>query len=79
MIIIIKGKRKLTLSLPSGLALNPLTASILPMYLRKYDVRITGAQARKFVRELNRYRRTHPEWSLVEVLSSTGDGGRIWL
>lgn len=77
--IILKGDRKLTLGLPSGLVLNCLSASLLPLYLRKYDVHITGAQARKFVRELNRYRRTHPEWSLVEVLSSTGDGVRIRL
>ena len=69
----------MALVIPSGIVLNPLTASILPMYLRKYDVRITGAQARKFVRVLNRYRKSNPEWSLVEVLSSTGDGVRIRL
>lgn len=79
MIIIVKGDRKLTLGLPSGLALNPLTASMLPIFLRKYDVHITAAQARKFVRELNRYRRAHPEWSLVEVLSSEGKVVRIRL
>lgn len=77
--ISVYGNQKINIAIPSGLVLNPLTASILPIYLRKYDVRITGAQARKFVRVLNRYRRANPEWSLVEVLSSTGDGVRIRL
>ena len=77
--IILKGDRKLTLYLPSGLVLNCLSASLLPLYLRKYDVHITGAQARKFVRALNRYHRANPEWSLVEVLSSGGEEIRIRL
>lgn len=77
--ISVYGNQKINIAIPSGLVLNPLTASILPMYLRKYDVHITGAQARKFVRVLNRYRKANPEWSLVEVLSSKGEGVRIRL
>lgn len=71
--ISVKGDPNINLAIPSGLVLNSLTASLLPIYLRKYDVHIPAAQARKFVRALNRYRKAHPEWVLVEVLSSQGE------
>lgn len=77
--ISVNGDPNINLAIPSGLVLNSLTASLLPLYLRKYDVHIPAAQARKFIRALNRYRKAHPEWVLVEVLSSQGEAIRIRL
>ena len=71
--IIVHGKEMANLSLPSGLVLNPFSASALPMLLRKYGIAISGKQARALVKALNIYRRSHPEWVLVEVHSAQGE------
>ena len=59
--------------LPSGLVLNSLTASFLPKYLEEQGIHITREQARVFVKELNRFRKRHKDWKLVEVQGADGD------
>ena len=58
--------------LPSVLVLNPLSARLIAKRLRKQGLGITGRQAAAFSKSLNRYRREHPEWLLVEVLECNG-------
>ena len=67
--IVVKSNEgpNLWLPFPSGLVLNRFVAGLAPKYLKQYGLNITKEQAIFFVKELNRYRRKHPEWVLVEV------------
>ena len=63
----------LWLPIPTGFVLNRFAAGFASKYLKEYGIDITKGQAITFIRELNRYRRKHPEWVLVEVQSSDGE------
>lgn len=73
--IVVKGDdgKKLRIPIPTGIVLNRFTAGFAPKYLKKQGLNVTKEQAVAFVQELNRYRRKHPEWVLVEVKSSDGE------
>lgn len=58
------------LPIPSGLVLNRFAAGCAPKYLKACGLDIMKEQAITFIKELNRYRRKHPEWVLVELQSS---------
>ena len=75
--IVIREKGKLSFGfwLPSGLALNPMAALMVPAHLQKCGVQLTRRQAAAFIRALNRYRRRHRDWKLVEVQEA--DGSRV--
>ena len=47
--------------------------------LKEYGIDISKEQAVVFVKALNRYRRKHPEWVLVEVESSNGEYVKVKL
>ena len=72
--IIVKsnGGLNIRLPFPSGLVLNRFAAGVVCKYLKEQGLDISKAQAVAFLKELNRYRRKHPEWVLVEVQSSDG-------
>ena len=63
----------MNLRLPSGLLLNRFSAAFLPKLLAQNGLSITKEQARALVKELNRYRRRHRDWKLVEVQSVKGE------
>ena len=65
------------LPIPSGLVLNRFVAGFVPQYLKEHGIDITKEQAVAFIRALNHYRHTHPEWVLVEAQSSDGDYVKI--
>ncbi len=67
------------LPIPSGLVLNRFAAGFAPKYLKEYGLNITKEQAIYFVKELNRYRRKHRDWVLVEVQSAGGECVKIKL
>lgn len=73
--IVVKSNERpdIRLSIPTRLVLNRLTAGFVPKFLGESGLDVTKAQAIAFVRELNRYRRHHPEWVLAEVQSSDGE------
>ena len=75
----IKVHNGLELRLPTGLALNGLTAFFLARRLRADGDHISPAQLHEFFRAVRRYRRDHPEWVLVEVLSGGKEAVQIWL
>lgn len=62
----------LRLQIPSGLVLNRFTAGFAVNYLKKHGINITKAQAIRMIKELNRYRRSHPDWVLVKAENSDG-------
>ncbi len=69
------GECTVRIPIPTGLVLNGVTACLAPGFLAKHGVHVTRRQAIAFVRELNRYRRRHRDWKLVEV--SAGDGAGV--
>ena len=78
-IVVKSSEGNIWLPIPSGLVFNPLTACFAPKFLKEQGVEITRAQAIAFVKELNRYRRKHPKWVLMEVESADGDYVKIKL
>lgn len=67
--------RAIRILLPSGLVFNGLTARIAARHIMPQNgVKITGRQAAALVKELNRFRKRHPEWVLVEADSQ---GNRV--
>ena len=79
--IVVKSNEgsNIRLPIPSGLVLNRFTAGFAPKYLKEYGIDITQEQAVTFIKELNRYRRKHPEWVLAEVQSSSGEYVKVKL
>ena len=67
------------LHIPTGLGLNPVTAMFLPNFMKQNGTTITRKQALAMVRAVNKYRRSHPSWKLVEVDSANGDHVEIVL
>lgn len=65
------------LSLPSGLALNPVSALFLPKFLKQNGIEVDRKQARMMVKAINQYRRRHPDWTLVEVETAGGEHVKI--
>ena len=65
--------RDILVQLPTGLILNPISALLLPKALQENGIVASRAQALALVRAINRYRRSHPGWVLVEVEGADGD------
>jgi len=65
--------RDIHVQLPTGLILNPISALLLPKALQENGIVASRAQALALVRAINRYRRSHPGWVLVEVEGADGD------
>ena len=79
--IVVKSNEgpNIRLPIPSGLVLNRFAAGFAPKYLKEYGIDITRQQAVAFTKELNRYRRKHPEWVLVEAECSGGEYVKVKL
>ena len=75
----IKVYKAMDLRLPTAQALNGRTAMVFAPKLRAQGYDISAAQLCVFFREIRRYRRAHPEWDLVEVLSDDREMVRIRL
>ena len=67
------------LVLPTGFVLNPFAGGLARKSLKKYGIHITKNQAFFLIKELNRYRRRHPDWALVEVENAQGETAYIIL
>lgn len=76
--IIVKDKdTNLNLPIPTRLVVNGLTAGLLCRELEKYGPHVTRRQLMASVRELHRFRRRHPKWTLVEVEGHDGEYVKI--
>lgn len=71
--------KRIRIWLPSGLIFNPISAMLLPGILKQNGLEITREQALAMVRAINRYRRRHPKWTLVEVEDATGEYVKVTL
>lgn len=67
------GRTNFRLILPTGLAMNPVTAALMPKMMEQNGITITAGQARAFFRAVKAYKKTHPDWNLVEVESTSGE------
>lgn len=72
-------KRGIHLWIPSCLAFNPVGAMFLPKAMEQNGIRLDHKQAQALVRVINRYRRRHTEWVLVEVQGAGGEYVKIKL
>lgn len=61
------------LSLPSGLVLNPVSAIVLEKICRKHGVELPRKQLAEFMKAVKEYKKTHPEWKLIEVDEADGE------
>ena len=76
--IIIKGEgHHMRLRLPTGLLLNRFTATAICAEAEKHGVLIRRDQMQTIIKALHHYRRTHPDWVLVEA--SCADGDYVWV
>jgi hypothetical protein len=73
------GSKRIRIWLPSGLVFNPVAAMLLPGIMKQNGLEITREQALAMVRAINRYRRRHPDWKLVEVEGATGEYVKVTL
>lgn len=69
----------LNLPIPTRLVVNGLTAGVLCRVLEKHGTHVTRKQLMVFVKELHRFRRRHPKWTLVEVQGHDGEYVKIQL
>ena len=73
------SNKNFRLTLPTGLVLNRFTALFIPRFLKGKGIKIDRAKGVAFVKCLNRYRRSHKDWVLVEVESIDGTFVKIKL
>lgn len=64
---------RLNLPLPTGLVLNRLTAGFACKAMEENGVQITYRQMVKLICAIKAYKRSHPDWVLVEVRSAGGE------
>lgn len=64
----------INLRIPTGLIFNRLFAYFLfPKAAEQYGVTISRRQSIAFVKAIKDYKRTHPDWKIVEVESANGE------
>ena len=58
---------------PTRLAVNRLTAGFIRRKLRQEGVKLSRKQTVRLIRVFRKYRRKHPEWTLVEATEAGGE------
>lgn len=70
-IIIKDSDTNLNLTFPSRIVLNKITAALATKMINKKAGEeippVTSGQLRALIREINRYRKKHKDWVLIEV------------
>lgn len=67
--------KKFNIRVPSGMILNSVTAGIAAKECQKNGMEISKNQMKVLIKTLKDYKKTHPDWKLVEV--SSADGERV--
>ena len=73
--LIIQGGsgEKHNINLPTGMVLNRVSAGIVCGILKKYDVKIQKKQLLELMKVAKNYKKSHPEWILLEVDDAGGE------
>lgn len=78
-IVVKESSHNIRLYFPSAWMLNRWTAAAICREAEKHGVKIRHSQMRTFLKALKHYRRTHPEWVLVEVNGAKGEYVKVKL
>ena len=68
-----EGGHKLDIRIPTGMALNRVTAGIAAGICKKNGMEITKSQLFVLIKAIKEYKKHHPEWKLVELQDGDGD------
>ncbi len=71
--------QKIDIRIPTGLALNRVTAGIVAKVMQKNGVEITKNQMKMLVKAVKDYKKHHPDWKLVEIQDADGEQVEIVL
>lgn len=73
--IVVEGgsERPIRILIPTGLALNRVSAAVISSELKKKNVKIPPARLYRLFREIRKYKRRHSEWTLVDVQRTDGE------
>lgn len=71
--------QKFDIRIPTGLALNRVTAGIAAKMCQKNGVEISKKQLQVLVKTLKDYKKHHPDWKLLEVDDADGEHVEIVL
>lgn len=74
-----KEGQDINLQLPTGLVLNGITAGVISRLCEKNGVQIPKEYMKELIKEVKKYKKEHPEWTLVEVCERNGDRVEIKL
>lgn len=67
-IIIKESEKEIKITIPYRLVFNSLSSIILPKMINKNaEIEITSKQLRLLIRELNRFKKKHRNWVLVDI------------
>jgi len=61
------------IKVPTGLVLNPVTAGFVSKACKDKGVDISRKQFLMLLKALRTYKRTHPEWKLLEIDDAGGE------
>ena len=71
--------KKFRIILPTSLIFNRFTAGFAVKEAEENGVKITKDQMIDLFKAVKKYKRSHKDWTLVEVISSNGDEVRVKL
>lgn len=66
-------RKKFVIRIPTGLALNRVTAGIAVKVCKKNGVEISKEQLMELIKVVKDYKKTHPDWKLVEMAGPDGE------
>ena len=67
-----KGGMQFSIAFPTALLCNRFSAFLVRRSLKKEGITLTKNQTAGFLKALKQYRKTHPDWTLVEVTHADG-------
>ena len=74
-----KDGTNLWIPLPTGLVCNRFTAAIAAKAVAEQGISLSAGQLSRLFAVCRTFKRTHPDWVLVEVDSTDGDYVRVRL
>ena len=72
-IVVKEDSRNFRLHLPTSLMLNRCVACAVCREVKKHEVKLNSRQLNRLFKVLKDYRKTHPDWVLVEVHGAKGE------